>query len=294
MFNVIVEDFCGKLRFRYFNKMVFDHEPPRNRGGRRLVSVPFTDESGQVLEGYQVDDFSECEERRLASIQASLSRTKNKIQRIALSTDRWAYFATFTFDPAMVGDRFDYTECSRLMTKFLKECMRLNPTMQYLIVPEKHSSGAWHFHGLFSDEIAQYLQYSGCFGSNKTHCYSCIKYKYGFTSFSKVKSVQRVCYYIAKYMTKGLVEVTKFKRRYWWSTSTISIPEKSKFLMSPEQFKQFLEAISDYIENGGIQYAKDTLYSYIDFTVSPEAIDYIFDYISGFDDGIYYSVSDDC
>lgn len=290
MFNVVIDNYEGQFRLRYFNTMVFDHEPPYNKGGTKVwVQTPFNDDDGTPLMARPMPTQEEIEQRKALSQQASLSRTKNMIHRIARSTRDWKWFCTFTFDPNAF-DTYDYSTVVEFMSKFLKKLMRLHPTLKYIVVPEQHKSGRWHFHGLFSDEVV--TKYSGCY--KNVHTWHLTEYDYGFCSATKVRSADAVAVYITKYMTKDLVSVTKYKRRYWWSVSTIQLAEKFNFLMTPEQFRDFLSATAELIRFGGVRCAHGTEYEYTDFYFDTEAFDYIFEYATGYDDGIYYCLSDTC
>lgn len=74
----------------------------------------------------------------------NLIRAKNNVQELALAND-FKYFFTLTFNPKF--DRYDF----RTIFKAFKSTVRylyeqLNIKIKYLIVPEQHRDGAWHFH----------------------------------------------------------------------------------------------------------------------------------------------------
>lgn len=56
-------------------------------------------------------------------------------------------FVTLTFDPCRV-DSFDYSECLLVLSQKLRQLRRYCQGFKYVLVPELHASGAYHFHGL--------------------------------------------------------------------------------------------------------------------------------------------------
>lgn len=82
-------------------------------------------------------------------LEQSLSRTRRLIRDYILC-NRFKYFCTFTFSDCCV-DRSDLPALSKALREFFKNFRnRYAPDFQYLVVPERHKSGTWHFHGLVS------------------------------------------------------------------------------------------------------------------------------------------------
>ena len=83
---------------------------------------------------------------------SSLSRTKMLVQDIVLCND-FELFCTFTFNPALV-DSFNFNACRHKMSVWLHrqsdKSKQFGKEFKYLIIPEQHKSGAWHFHALIS------------------------------------------------------------------------------------------------------------------------------------------------
>lgn len=301
MFNTVIHNYENTLKLRFFHKLVFTHESPYEKkqnsssGNRRyereMIETPFTDDDGNPVYGYRVSEFTTKEQKEFSSLQSSLSRTKNNIYNIAMSCNRWKYFCTFTFSPDVV-DRYNYLKVSSLMHKFLKNLMRKYPTLSYIVVPELHKDKAYHFHGIFSEELP--VEFAGNF--KKTGITYHIKgYDYGYNSATIVKSLAGCARYITSYITKDLVAVTKYKRRYWFSHSTIKPVSPLHFMMEYKQLMQFLSIFNDMVQyNSMVRYAGGTDYEYTEIYFEPDAFDDIFPFLSGYDDGIYYSFDDDC
>lgn len=148
------------------------------------------------------------------SAYVSLNRSKNKIFYLSRSND-WTngYFCTLTIDPKKYNS-FDYKICSDLIRKFTDSLRHFNSQIYALFVPEKHKSGAFHFHGLVSSAFKDLLVFSG----HKIHgkkIYNCPLWKYGFSNITDVQNSLAVEKYITKYTTKELLNDTLYQHRYY-------------------------------------------------------------------------------
>lgn len=77
----------------------------------------------------------------------SLSRSRGRVFELALCNP-WEYFCTFTID-ASKHDRYDLDATYKQFAKWLNNYnVRKQTAIRYLLVPEPHQDGAWHFHGL--------------------------------------------------------------------------------------------------------------------------------------------------
>lgn len=149
------------------------------------------------------------------SSRVSMNRTINKVYELSRS-NVWQYFFTMTFDGQKV-DRYDYAECSERLSQWLKDTRKhYAPDMVYLVVPERHKDGAFHFHGLFSKIGSLPLTDSGIKQKGR-EIYNLPTYKYGFTTVSMVEDSAKASSYVTKYISKELCQVTFGKKRYWVS-----------------------------------------------------------------------------
>jgi hypothetical protein len=182
------------------------------------------------FENHRVHNVKEStfDEHFRKSAEVSLKRTKQSVYFLARS-NIWDWFVTFTLDPKKV-DRFDFDECVKVLSKWLNNLRRSNPDMSYIIVPERHKSGAWHFHGLMSglspgmiQETNNYVikkwKENGRWKFKKTNrkIYKFSKYKLGFMTATKVQDNDKSIGYITKYYTKEMLECIFGRKRYWAS-----------------------------------------------------------------------------
>ena len=208
--------------------------------GRREEWNPFTEE----WELMQVYD----EEKAVHSLQSSGNRSKACVYDIARS-NRWDWFLTFTFSPEKV-ERENYSDCQRKLTTWLNNIRkRVSPNMKYLVVPEEHRKGGWHFHGLFADCPELTFQDSGHRDSSGRQIYNLLDYKLGFTTATRVSDSGKAAGYLTKYITKSLTFQTAGKKRYWASRNC-ERPQEDTFLMSENYMVklQRLGVDADYIK----------------------------------------------
>ena len=152
---------------------------------------------------------------------SSLSRTKTLIHDLILCND-FDLFCTFTFDPEKV-DRFNFNACSYKVSRWIHHQKEKSPDMKYLIVPEQHKSGAWHFHALIS-------QYKGTLRDSKhtsstgRRVYNITSYRSGFSTAVKIDDREAVAVYVSKYITKDFIRM--FNRRRFACSRNLIRPTK--------------------------------------------------------------------
>lgn len=175
--------------------------------------------------------------------QRSFNRTKQKVFEYARCV-AWEWFVTFTFAPDKI-DRYNFSECSKVIRKWLNNQRRNAPDLKYLIVPERHKDGAFHFHGLLADVGTIKFTDSGHVAKSKEPIYNMPKWANGFTTATRVTNIRSVSKYVGKYITKDLCCLTKGLQRYFVS-SNLPKPEISTFLVdSNTDFEDLLHTISD-------------------------------------------------
>lgn len=96
--------------------------------------------------------------------------------------------------------------------------------MKYLVVPEKHKSGRWHFHGLFSDIENMSMLDSGHYSDSGDKIYNIKDFKLGFSYAVECNGSAKVVTYISKYVSKDMINETQNKKRYWVSKN-LDLPD---------------------------------------------------------------------
>ena len=177
--------------------------------------------------------------------QVSVSRTIQKIYEITRS-NMWKYFITLTFNPDKV-DSFNYQEVTKKLSIWLNNLKKVYASdLKYIVVPELHKSGRYHFHGLIANTGNIQFIDSGKRTNTGDIIYNIGNYKLGFTTATEIKDCSKASSYITKYISKDLCAVTENKKRYWASRNLDKCVIDSYFL-EPYEVKQMLEDMSENI-----------------------------------------------
>lgn len=191
----------------------------------------------------EVDNFDDLTNVQQENEKRSYNRTKNKIFEYSRCV-KWEKFITLTFNEQKV-DRYNFDECSRIARKWLNNQRRNAPELQYLLVPELHKDGAYHFHGLLANTGNMKFKDSGKRTKDKRIVYNMASWNYGFTTAVDIYDTHGISKYIGKYITKELCGITKGKNRYFVS-SNMPCPKSFTFLSdSDEDFNGLLEMIAN-------------------------------------------------
>ncbi|AXH73586.1 MAG: hypothetical protein [Inoviridae sp.] len=190
----------------------------------------------------------DAEKKRKRSIASSMGRTVNSVYHIARS-NIWDWFVTLTFNPEKV-DSFDYCLVTKKLSDWLSNMRRSSSSFGYIIVPEQHKSGRYHFHGLFRDcEGLQFIP-SGKTSSSGVPIYNMGSYRFGWSTATRVTDQAKVTKYISKYITKDLCQVSFGKRRYWASRNLQDV-EVQEAVLDNDKLRRLvarLERESSYIK----------------------------------------------
>lgn len=181
--------------------------------------------TNNFIEGLIGDDKS--------SHDISISRTKRNIRRICLSNN-FEYFATWTIDSSL-ADRYSLSAIVDKMKELCKAFQRIHKDFKYIYVIEKHKDGAFHFHGLvkgvpmyymsrgrkidvlkqfkIGDTMSSKIAKQVSEGAEIFHI-PFFDNKLGYNTFTKIKSYNRCCNYIIKYISKDSVETLEGQRYF--------------------------------------------------------------------------------
>ncbi len=257
VYNVRVYNYEDGQQIRIYSNVhncddkddVFQTDKKRKNKKDELMGVE-NDDTWNEIEKYEpylntmLEDW-ELEANRERSQRNSKSRTIQNIYEISRA-NKWDYFVTLTFNPEKV-DSFNYKEVGSKLTNWLDKLrQRYSPDLKYIIVPELHKSGRYHFHGLFSDIGNMPLVDSGKRLPDGNTIYNIGNYTLGFTTATKIKDNARVTSYIAKYITKELCAVTANKKRYWCSKNLNRV-KIDEYVLTHEEIKQMLDDLSENI-----------------------------------------------
>lgn len=156
---------------------------------------------------------------------SSLNRTKTLVRDIILCNN-FEYFCTFTFNPAKI-DSFKISSCWRAMSSWLhnqrNKSREKGIDFKYLVIPEQHKSGRWHFHALISGYTST-LKATKSFSPSLRPIFNITSFRSGFTTAVPIDSKQAVSSYVTKYITKDFV--TMFNQRRFFASRNLERPAK--------------------------------------------------------------------
>lgn len=188
-----------------------------------------------------------------------MKRAKQRVYDIARS-NLFTHFINLTFNPDKV-DSFNYEECTKSLLSFTKLLKRHG--CSYILVPEKHKSGRYHFHGLITLGSLRLVRaisvYTGLEMTDKQGrpIYNLPQFSLGFSQATEVSDPARCASYLGKYLTKEL-QVPKGKKCYWASRSC-SRPVVERCNLSEDE-------LAPYVENA--RFVKVTNNDYGDFLIA--------------------------
>lgn len=197
----------------------------------------------------------EEERKKARSISSSMGRTINAVYSKARANS-WEWFFTLTFNPEKV-DSLDYVSTVKKLKNWLDRMRRSCPDIGYIIVPEKHESGRYHFHGLFKNCEGLGFVPSGKKDRKGNLIYNVGAYNLGWSTATRIVDQSRVTRYLAKYISKDLVQVAFNKRRYWCSRN-LDEPEVTEVILDRPKLDQLAGRLGEAasyvkrIENGEV------------------------------------------
>lgn len=150
-------------------------------------------------------------------------RAKTAIHDI-VACNTFEYFVTLTISPQAKIDRYNYDESAKTISKWLN-----NHLKKYILVPERHKDGAYHFH-LLADIPTSKLK------KHKGKIYNIKSYKLGYSTAIKISkgSEARIANYVQKYITKDLIKSVGKGRRRYWASKNLARPQVEYNVKKPD------------------------------------------------------------
>ena len=176
-------------------------------------------------------------------LKNNIIRAKNNIQNYALSNN-FKYFITITINQKY--DRYNLDILRLNFSYIIKEINRKhNLSVKYLIVPEQHKNGAWHFHGFLTEDIQQVIYYN-------QYGYKSIKEleNLGFHNIDEVRSIEKCSNYVTKYISKNLGDNIEISKHSYFA---------SKGLLKPQLVEDIIYN-NEYFNNKFFEFKNDFCY----------------------------------
>lgn len=151
----------------------------------------------------------------------SMQRARAKLRRLALANE-FEYFVTLTLDKSKI-DRYDPAAIMKKLNVWLDNMVRRNG-LKYILVPEQHKDGAFHFHGFFAGRNLPVVP-SGTYDACGETVYNLPQWGYGFSTAIKLRGeYPRAVGYVCKYIGKQNGE--RPMGRWYYSGGALQEPKK--------------------------------------------------------------------
>ncbi len=199
--------------------------------GGRLVRFKTGCPYGRDRSKIATADGTETLERENKRLAASLSRTRRRIYEIA-ACNEWTWFFTGTLNGEKC-DRDDLNGTFKRLAQFVRDFRKSQSGARivYMIVPEQHKDGSWHFHGLLqgiseaelykfseADNIPAKLKKRISEGE-ELFTWKGYEQRFGWATLSRVKSHAAVSKYVTKYITKDLQDCAQASNAHLYYAS---------------------------------------------------------------------------
>lgn len=175
----------------------------------------------------------------LEKLENNIIRAKTKIKDYILCND-FHYFITITLSSKY--DRFDLLSLQKKVSQRIRDARRNNLcVLKYILIPEQHKNGAWHLHGVLSQDFYCFMKY------NQFNYLTCSLFDtLGFNSISIINSKDRVGSYITKYITKDLAKREKGKHLYFASNGLLKPMLVDNIIYKSSIDWQFFDFVNNY------------------------------------------------
>lgn len=165
----------------------------------------------------------------------SMRRARAKLRRLALANG-FEFFVTLTLDQTEV-DRYDAKQIMAKVNRWLDNMVRRHG-LRYILVPEQHKDGAWHFHGFFAGDGLKTVD-SGVRWDGR-EVFNLPQWSYGFTTAQRLygeysAAVAYVCKYIGKQGGQRPMG------RWYYSGGDLKEPRKDYAMMDWRELEQQYE-----------------------------------------------------
>ena len=155
-----------------------------------------------------------------ADMERSMRRARAKLRRLALAND-FEYFVTLTLDPKKI-DRYDGDAVIKALGRWADNMVRRHG-LRYILVPERHKDGAFHFHGFFAGEGLK-VSRAGVEWDGRP-VFNLPQWPYGFTTAQKLHGDYHAAVgYCCKYIGKQSGE--RALGRWYYSGGALREPQK--------------------------------------------------------------------
>ena len=229
--RVLIKEYLDRYEVIYHKKLtqISGHE----KCFARYYDDLFTDIEYLRGAGEYSPDPKREEEHKARSARRVRSRCKDLIL-----SNRWDYWVTLTCSSEKVADRYSLSECvSRFRQLVKSRNTRFVKPFQYVLLPEQHQDGAYHFHGFIRGVDGDELRVNE---NGKTEI-DFLADGLGFMTLTPVRllpdnELHALSMYTLKYATKAVEDTRreKYAHAYFCSLG-LSRPREWVFVPTTEE-----------------------------------------------------------
>ena len=151
----------------------------------------------------------------------SMRRARAQLRRLALANS-FDYFVTLTLDPERI-DRYDPAAVTKALSQWCSNMVKRHG-LRYVLVPEQHKDGAFHFHGFMAGEGLK-AEDSGVKWDGRP-VYNLPQWTLGFTTAQQLYGTYSAAVgYCCKYI--GKQQGQRPLGRWYYSGGALAKPEKT-------------------------------------------------------------------
>ena len=163
----------------------------------------------------------------------SCRRARAQLRRLALSNE-FSYFVTLTLDQTRI-DRYDGAAIVKALNQWCDNMVR-RKGLRYVLVPERHKDGAFHFHGFFAGEGLEVVD-SGHVDKSGHPVYNLPQWTLGFSrAIGLYGTYSQAVGYCCKYI--GKQDGERPLGRWYYSGGRLAKPAKEYAVMDYRGLKE--------------------------------------------------------
>lgn len=207
-------------------------------------------------EGVRLPSDSVSEEPQERFMQ-SYCRSRSVVLQCALCNS-WDYFVTITVSPEKFN-RMDLDVIYKSLSQWFRDYRKQYSNIKYLLVPEHHKDGAWHFHGFLSgvspSHVTEFVP--------GIHPWKLVKAGYknfgllashiGFVSLAPVRDPVASAFYVVKYITKEAANDSYYRHLYYRSRGLDTARPVSDIYVPDLSLDEFLNYSNNFCDIGWVK-----------------------------------------
>lgn len=191
----------------------------------------------------------------------SYCRARSMVLQYALC-NQWDYFITITVSPERF-DRWDLDSIYKYISQWFRDYRKKygSSCIRYVLVPEHHKDGAWHFHGLIAginpDHVSSFVP--------GLHPLKLVAAGYknfgkladavGYVSMSELRNPVGAAFYVTKYITKEHARSDFYQHLYYCSRGLKTAQPVADCYTYDSTLESALESENDFCACGWVREA---------------------------------------